>query len=100
MRIKTLDKKLADLGFNKVNDTPDYLRYERLDRLYNFYHCVTIEHLDNCVYYIKSFAEYQTEESINYNSQIHAVGLTYEASNLFTRRMKAMITQNLKEGRY
>lgn len=100
MRLKTIEKRIADLGFNKVKDDINIIKYERLDRVYNYYHCVTIEHLDNCIYHIKSFAECQTEDSVQKHGEIRAVGLTYEASNLFTKRMKAMIIANLKEGIY
>lgn len=94
MRLKTIEKRINNLGFKKTQETPDYLQYERLDRLNQCYQYVVIEHTDNCMYYIKSFAVFDHEK------EGQAMGLTYEANDLFTKRIKKMIYANLKEGRY
>lgn len=96
MRLKTIEKKIADFGFKKTQETLDFIQYEKPCDFKNYTHIVTLERHDNCIYWITS---YGLSFSGN-NSSIQPLALIYGLNDLFNKRLKAMIKTNLKRGRY
>lgn len=96
MRLKTIEKKIADFGFTKTQETLDFIRYEKPCESKNYTHIVTLDHHDNCIYWITSYGLFFNDNS----SSIRPVALIYGLNDLFNKRLKAMIKTNLKRGRY
>ena len=96
MTIKAIEKKIANLNYIKTQETRHFIQYERVEPLCHRKHIVTLEHKDNCVYHITSYALYDTTSDRDYEG----LGLTWEANYLFNKRLKKMIKANLKEGIY
>ena len=94
MRLKTIEKKIADFGFTKTQETLDFIRYERKEELKDRTHMVTLEHPDNCIYHIYSYYIHQC------NNGLEPAPLIYGLNDLFNKRLKVMIKANLKRGRY
>ena len=84
MRLKTIEKKIADFGFTKTQETLDFIRYEKPCESKNYTHIVTLERHDNCIYWITSYA---ISYMIN-NSSIQPMALLYNINDLFTMNYK------------
>lgn len=103
MRLKKIEKKIADFGFTKTQETLDFIQYEKFCESKNYKHIVTLERHDNCIYWITSYGlSFITSYGLpnSNSSSIRPVPLIYGLNDLFNKRLKAMIKTNLKRGRY
>lgn len=83
MIFKSIDRKIADLGFKEIKNDKYGIEYERNDGLY--VHKVVLLHKANAPNILQSYdpARYTSTGIGNIN-----VGLTYEELVLFAKKMK------------
>lgn len=88
---KTIDEKLEDLGFKKINDNQYCVVYERDNRLYfdnkqyGYRHVVSLAHKRSGRHIIQS---YDPDLFDSNNTGNICVGLTYKELKLFMKKMK------------
>ena len=82
---KTVDEKLADIGFVKVEDNECYVSYEREDKEYNYTQCLDILHKNSGRHIIQSYDKHLFDERKIGNT---CVGLTYYETKLIMKKMR------------
>lgn len=88
---KTIDDKIADLGFRKVTDNQFVVLYERQnegfnqEKHYGYTHVVSIAHKRSGNHIIQSYDAYLFDNQHIGNT---CVGLTYKEMKLFLKKMK------------
>ena len=82
---KTVDEKLADIGFVKIKEDKYGVRYERKNSKYNFTQSVDILHKASGKHILQSYdSELMDEKKIGNT----CVGLTGYEMKLFLKKMK------------
>ena len=85
MMITNIDKKLAKLGFIKVEEDKEYIvRYERKEKQ-GFIHCLDIVHKANGGHLIQSYQKDTNQEGFN-----NMCGLTTEETTLALMKLRKM----------
>lgn len=82
---KSVDEKLADIGFVKVEDNGYVVTYERYDEKYNYTQVVGILHKASGRHIVSSYDKDLFDEKQIGNC---AVGLTYYEMKLVLKKMK------------
>ena len=82
---KTLDEKLADIGFVKVNENKYGVDYERKDGKFNYTQVVSIGHKRSGRHILQSYDKDMKDE---YGVGNTCVGLTGYEMKLFLKKMK------------
>ena len=82
---KTVDEKLEDLGFKKVQDDDHIVSYERYDEQYQFTQVLDILHKSSGEHIIQSFDKNLFDEKGIGNT---CMGLTYYETKLALKKMK------------
>ena len=82
---KSVDDKLADIGFIKTSEDEHGCEYERLDTDYDFTHKVTILHKKSGSHILQSYDKDLMDEKRIGNT---CVGLTGYEMKLFLKKMK------------
>lgn len=84
---KTVDEKLADIGFTKVSENKYGVEYKRKDNAHNFTQIVSILHKKSGRHILQSYEPDLTDEKKIGNT---CVGLTGYEMNLFLKKMKQL----------
>ena len=84
---KTVDEKLAEIGFTKVEEDKYGCIYERKDKKYNFTQKVVISHKKSGRHILQS---YDPDLADNNGIGNTCVGLTGYEMKLFLKKMKRM----------
>lgn len=84
---KTVDEKLAEIGFTKVEEDKYGCDYERKDKKYGYTHKVSILHKKSGRHILQS---YDQELGDNEGIGNTCVGLTGYEMKLFLKKMKKM----------
>ena len=82
---KSVDEKLAEIGFVKLEDSDSYVHYERYVADYKYTHCLDILHKYNNQHIVQSYCKGLFDEKKIGNT---SVGLTYYEMNLITKKMR------------
>ncbi len=82
---KTVDEKLADIGFVKVNENKHGVDYERKDGKFNYTQVVSIVHKRSGRHILQSYDKDMKDE---YGVGNTCVGLTGYEMKLFLKKMK------------
>lgn len=77
---KSVDEKLAEIGFVKTVECEDFVCYERYCEKFNYIHSVDILHEESGQHIIQSYDM----------TSRYAVGLTGYETKLFLKKMKKM----------
>ena len=83
---KTVDEKLAEIGFTKEKEDKYGCVYKRKDKKYNFTQKVVIEHKKSGRHILQSYDPDLEDEGIGNT----CVGLTGYEMKLFIKKMKEM----------
>ena len=84
---KTVDEKLAEIGFTKEQEDKYGCVYKRKDKKYNFTHKVVIGHKKSGRHILQSYDPYLGDDKRIGND---CVGLTGYEMKLFLKKMKRM----------
>ena len=88
MRIfKSVDEKLKEIGFVKIEENKHGVMYERENSKYNFTQSVDILHKDSGRHILQSYDKDLTDEKNIGNT---CVGLTRYEMKLFIKKMKKL----------
>lgn len=87
MFFKSVDEKLADLGFKKIEENMYGAEYERYDDNYEYTQCVSILHKASGRHILQSYDRDLSDVDGIGNT---CVGLTGYEMGLFYRKMKQM----------
>lgn len=87
MLFKSIDKKIEDLGFTKVNEDEYGAEYKRYNKKYGYSQAVYIGHKKSGRHTIQSYDKNLSDEKGIGNT---CVGLTYREMKLFTKKMAKM----------
>lgn len=82
---KTVDEKLSDIGFVKVNENKYGVDYERKDGKFNYTQVVSIVHKRSGRHILQSYNKNLKDEYGVWNT---CVGLTGYEMKLFLKKMK------------
>lgn len=82
---KTVDEKLADIGFRKVSENKYGMEYERKDNVHNFTQIVSILHKETGRHILQSYDSDLMDTKKIGNT---CVGLTGYEMSLFLKKMK------------
>lgn len=82
---KTVDDKLADIGFRKIKEDQYGVRYKRKDDEHSFVQTVDIFHKASGRHLLQSYDAELTDQKMIGNT---CVGLTGYEMNLFLKKMK------------
>ena len=82
---KTVDQKLEDIGFKKVEDNDYSVIYERWNKIYGYTHVLAICHKNSGRHIIQSYDKNLFDENKIGNV---GVGLTYYETKLILKKMK------------
>lgn len=82
---KTIDNKLADIGFNKISEDKYGVTYERYNTKFNYLQCVDILHKASGHHILQSYDKELMDEKKIGNT---CVGLTGHEMKLFLKKMK------------
>ncbi len=82
---KTVDEKLADIGFTKVSENKYGVEYERKDNRHNFTQIVSIGHKKSGRHILQSYDPNLIDSKKIGNT---CVGLTGYEMSLFLKKMK------------
>lgn len=82
---KSVDEKLKEIGFVKIEENKYDVRYERKNSKYNFTQCVDILHKASCRHILQSYDKDLIDEKKIGNT---CVGLTGYEMKLFLKKMK------------
>ena len=86
--MKTIDDRIAELGFTKIEENEYRVSYERYDERYKYMQNVDILHKASGKHILQSY------DKDSCTSDLHSgtgVGLTYSELRLFTKKMKLLI---------
>ena len=83
--LKTVDEKLADIGFVKLNENKYGVDYERKDNKFNYTQVVSIGHKRSGRHILQSYDKNMKDE---YGGGNTCVGLTGYEMKLFLKKMK------------
>lgn len=81
---KSVDKKLADIGFMKVDDGDSYVSYEREIKEYGYTQCLDILHKASGRHIVQSYDKDTFDENRIGNL---CVGLSYYEMKLIMKKM-------------
>lgn len=84
---KTVDEKLAEIGFNKIKENNFGAAYERYDEKYKYTQCVDLSRKQNGKHIIQSYDKDLSDVKGIGNT---CVGLTYYEAKLFMKKMKKL----------
>ena len=84
---KSVDEKLADIGFVKIRESRFLCEYERLDEEFDFMQRVSISYKESGRHILQSYDPELFDEKKIGNS---CVGLTLYEIELFYKKMKQM----------
>lgn len=87
MFFKSLDKKIKDLGFIKMEENKHGVTYQRYNRDYSYAQKVTILYKKSGNHILQSYDKDLTDSKGVGNT---CVGLTYKELKLFTKKMKKL----------
>lgn len=82
---KTVDDKLADIGFRKIKEDQYGVRYKRKDDEHSFVQTVDIFHKASGRHLLQSYDDELTDQNMIGNT---CVGITGYEMNLFLKKMK------------
>ena len=92
MRVfKTIDERLADIGFVKIEENRRHAQYERKSIEYNYTQIVFIGHKKSGEYILQSYDPNLTDQKKIGNT---CVGLTAYELKLFSKKMNQMELNN------
>ena len=82
---KFIDKKFIKMGWDKTEDSPHYVRYEKNIHEYNYKHIITIAYKNSGEHIIQSYSDDETNNLFSY-----AVGLSFKEALLSTLKLKIL----------
>lgn len=82
---KTIDEKLNDIGFVKVEETRFGARYQRENNKYNYIQCLDLLHKVSGKHLIQSY-----QKDVNKDGFNNSIGLTMYEAKLAVKKMKQM----------
>lgn len=82
---KTIDEKLYEIGFVKVNEDEFGAEYERKNNKYGYVQALDLSHKANGNHIIQSY-----QKDVNKDGFNNVVGLTVYEAKLVLRKMKDM----------
>jgi len=82
---KTIDEKLNDIGFIKMDETKYGVKYQRVNNECNYIQCLDLLHKASGKHLIQSYQKDLNKDGFN-----NMIGLTIYESKLAVRKMKQM----------
>lgn len=86
---KSVDKKIEELGFEKVKEDQHGVTYKRYDNKFGYTQCVDILHVCSGATILQSYYDKRSIDPANIGST--CVGLTSYEAKLFNKKMDKMI---------
>lgn len=82
---KNADKRLKELGFNKIDETGHGARYERFVSKYSYIQCLDLSTKGSGYHLVQSY-----QKDINKDKLNNCVGLTMYETKLVFKKMKEL----------
>ncbi len=88
-----IDKKLSKLGFNRIEDTYQYISYEKFIKEYGYTHCIEIFYKSNGNHLIHSY-----QKGVNKDGYNNSVAIPVNVLKLIYKKYRKhkRLFQNIK----